>query len=40
MVDMQLGEGHEFLGNTRQVFEKHYLDPTLTDAPATLPPEL
>jgi hypothetical protein len=34
------GHGHEHLGNTRAVFERHYLDRTKTGETGTLPPKL
>ncbi len=30
-VEKTIGDGHEFLGNTRKVFEQHYLDETQLD---------
>jgi site-specific recombinase XerD len=34
------GHGHEFLGNTRAVFERHYLDRTLLPSERPRPPAL
>lgn len=34
------GRGHEHLGNTRQIFERHYLDETKDDKGPLQPPEL
>lgn len=40
MVDLATGEGHEHLGNTRKVFERHYLDQSHGDDAGPMPPEL
>lgn len=34
------GRGHEHLGNTRQVFERHYLDPVIACSDPPMPPKL
>jgi integrase len=39
-VERSLGAGHEFLGNTRKVFEQHYLDETQLDPHGRMPPPL
>lgn len=39
-VERTTGDGHEFLGNTRKVFEEHYLDETQLEPHGRMPPEL
>lgn len=39
-VERAIGGGHEFLGNTRQVFERHYLDESQLEPHGRMPPEL
>lgn len=39
-VERSLGAGHEFLGNTRKVFEQHYLDEAQLDPHGKMPPPL
>ena len=34
------GRGHEHLANSRQIFERHYLDPSHDDRQPLVPPEL